>query len=140
MSFPNICTSPFLNKYVAKFRLLSRIQRLFETISNYAYICISLGCSTTHFNIVVVVIIYTLSVVSFWLTTCTVHSSSLNSFKTKKRKEWKGGMVNFVFKPFIYAINNIAKEAVSVSYILFLIHDSVKVLSKTYNNVPIGAN
>ena len=49
-------------------------------------------------------------------------------------------MVNFVFKPFIYAINNIAKEAVSVSYILVLIHGSVKVLSKTYNNVQIGAN
>ena len=49
-------------------------------------------------------------------------------------------MVNFVLKPFIYAINNIAKEAVSVSYILVLIHDSVKVLSETYNNVQIGAN
>ena len=49
-------------------------------------------------------------------------------------------MVNFVLKPFIYAINNIAKEAVSASYILVLIHDSVKVLSKAYNNVQIGAN
>ena len=49
-------------------------------------------------------------------------------------------MVNFVLKPFIYAINIIAKEAVSVSYILVLLHDSVKGLSKAYNNVQIGAN